>query len=303
MESRDKDAGQYSGWWLLAIAALGAIFCALLFFGFEWTSGRKDIDKLGQMGDFFGGMLNPLVSALTLFVAISVWQLQKKELKATQKALDEQAKTAEQQRQEQRFFDLLNVYQRTVDSIFFVVRTPLTHGEFQTQYTGKEAIAQFMESVGAQHLQTFSKFGYRSYTSGSNTYKIMQRQDLFPFWDNETIASLFDHYFRVIFRILTEAEGLLSNQQIPDLKDQHFRYIKLFRAQLSRSELIILGFNLWLDDEGKKMLPLAEKYGLLKHLPTGHLRTELEKLHPQVFGRTRAQSLQTLPPNQPEANL
>ena len=104
-----------------------------------------------------------------------------------------------------------------------------------------------------------------------------------------------DSYTLVWTRPHAEAEALLG--------DQHIRYIKLFRAQLSRSELIIMGFNLWLNDESQNMLPLAEKYGLLKHLPTGPLRTELEKLHPQVFGHTRAHSLQALPPTQPEASL
>ena len=284
MESRDKDAGQYSGWWLLTIAALGAIFCALLFFGFEWTSGRKDIDKLGQMGDFFGGMLNPLVSALTLFVAISVWQLQKKELKATQKALDEQAKTAEQQRQEQRFFDLLNVYQRTVDSIYHATDVSRLQQNTRTllSATGKFGVSLWLSDASCLRL----------YATGDT---IIDTQNAKRDWINRDSSGSFDHYFRVVFRILSEAEALLG--------DQHIRYIKLFRAQLSRSELIILGFNLWLDDEGKKMTPLAEKYGLLKHLPKGHLRTELEKLHPKVFGHTRAQSLQALPSTQPEASL
>ncbi len=294
MESRDKDAGQYSGWWLLAIAALGACVLAVAYW-VGWSPSGPDTnaaEKLGQMGDFFGGMLNPLVSALTLFVAISVWQLQKKELKATQKALDEQAKTAEQQRQEQRFFDLLNVYQRTVESISRI--RPRSGGGTTLEYVtlaGKQVITEWLHSASLG-------------TEAMGAYNQFLLSDTFPNrWKHYDAVGMFSHYFRVIFRILTEAEGLLSNQQIPDLKDQHFRYIKLFRAQLSRSELIILGFNLWLDEEGKKMLPLAEKYGLLKHLPTGHLRTELEKLHPQVFGRTRAHSLQALPPTQPEASL
>ncbi len=275
MESRDKDTGQYSGWWLLTIAALGAIFCALLFFGFEWTSGRKDIDKLGQMGDFFGGMLNPLVSALTLFVAISVWRLQKVELQATKKALDEQAKTAEQQRQEQRFFDLLNVYQRTVDSITFASQM----NQSPVQHTGKGAIAELYRN-NASSIKDFDANGLQPATK---FYRAHTNIDLQRIWNDETIAPLFDHYFRVIFHILTEAETLLG--------DQNIRYIQLFRAQLSRTELIILGFNLWLNDESLNMIPLAEKYGLLKHLPTGHLRTELENLHPKVFG------------HQPEASL
>lgn len=299
MEPKDKDAGQYSGWWLLGIAALGACALAVAYWA-GWSPSGPDENaaaKLGQMGDFFGGMLNPLVSALTLFVAIRVWRFQEKELQATQKALDEQAKTAEQQRQEQRFFDLLNVYQRTVDSITMESQT----NQSPVKHTGKRAI----DWIYRKNFRVLKDFDDRLELEPQPSYVLLRktpRDILQKAWSQET-TSLLNHYFRVIFRILTEAEGLLSNQQIPDLKDQHFRYIKLFRAQLSRSELIILGFNLWLDDEGKKMLPLAEKYGLLKHLPEGHLRTELEKLHPKVFGHTRAQSLQALPPTQPEANL
>ena len=289
-KDKDKDAEPYSGWWLLAIAALGACALAVAYW-VGWSPSGPDTnaaEKLGQMGDFFGGMLNPLVSALTLFVAISVWQLQKKELKATQKALDEQAKTAEQQRQEQRFFDLMNVYQRTVDSITFASQM----NQSPVQHTGKGAIAELYRN-NASSMKDFDANGLHP---ARHHFPAQTNNDLKRIWNHETIAPLFDHYFRVIFRILTEAEALLG--------DQHIRYIKLFRAQLSRSELIILGFNLWLDDEGKNMLPLAEKYGLLKHLPNGHLRTELEDLHPQVFGRTRAQSLQALSPiNQPEASL
>lgn len=268
-----------SPWWLLLLAVAGAAALALVYVGIWSFPIHKSGGELGQMGDFFGGLLNPLVSLLTLFVAISVWQLQKKEVEETRKALEEQAKTAELQRQEQRFFDLLNVYQQAVSSIFVVARMPSSNGEFPVQYAGKEAIAQVMRSEGNIELRYFNEHGYGAWTSAFHT--VQKREQLIPFWCNETTASLFDHYFRVVFRILSEAEALLT--------DQHFRYIKLFRAQLSRSELIILAYNLWLDDEGKKMVPLAEKYGLLKHLPNGHLRTTLEQELPsRVFGRTRA---------------
>lgn len=298
MEPKDKDAGQYSGWWLLAIAALGACVLAVAYW-VGWSPSGPDTnaaEKLGQMGDFFGGMLNPLVSALTLLVAISVWQLQKKELKATQKALDEQAKTAEQQRQEQRFFDLLNVYQRTVDSISHA-RTQTHRDNIETVVSqGKFALSEYLSDsndrgYSGHKWSQYARRGHAKWGRLSDT-TMKTYSDCVSYWERD--AAQFDHYFRVIFHILTEAEALLG--------DQHIRYIKLFRAQLSRSELIILGFHLWLDGEGKKMLPLAEKYGLLKHLPTGHLRTELEKLHPKVFGHTRAQSLQALPSTQSEAN-
>lgn len=287
IDPKPEELSGYAGWWLLVIAVCSAIALAVVYWwGWQVPTASKP-EQLGQMGDYFGGLLNPLVSTLTLFVAISVWRLQKKEVEETRKALEEQAKTAEQQRQEQRFFDLLNVYQQAVSSIFVVARMPSTNGEFPVQYAGKEAIAQVMRSEGTIQLRYFNEHGYGARISAS--YTVQTREQLIPFWCNETTASLFDHYFRVVFRILHEAETLLGSQ--------HVRYIKLFRAQLSRSELIILAYNLWLDDEGKKMIPLAEKYGLLKHLPNGHLRTTLEReLPPLVFGRTRAAELAATAP-------
>lgn len=287
IDPKPEELSGYAGWWLLVIAVCSAIALAVVYWwGWQVPTASKP-EQLGQMGDYFGGLLNPLVSTLTLFVAIGVWRLQKKEVEETRKALEEQAKTAEQQRQEQRFFDLLNVYQQTVGAIFVVARMPSTSGEYPVQYSGKEAIAQYMRGAAAEQLRHFHEIGYGAWTPQGNQVK--GREDLIPFWCTEVTKSLFDHYFRVVFRLLSEAEALLGSQ--------HIRYIKLLRAQLSRSELIILAYNLWLDEEGKKMIPLAEKYGLLKQLPKGHLRTTLEQELPaQVFGRTRAAELTATPP-------
>ena len=273
MEPKDKDAGQYSGWWLLGIAALGAILCALLFFGFEWTSDRNSIDKLGQMGDFFGGMLNPLVSALTLFVAISVWQLQKKELKATQKALDEQAKTAEQQRQEQRFFDLLNVYYQTVNVISYTRQTIKGVERSYRDYNGKAAMAAWLRN--ALELRDFALNRGDVSTNNDPTDhadEIQHMDRMFVNWRDYEAREYFDSYFRVVSHLLAEAKGLLG--------EQHHRYVVLFRSQLSKSELVLLAYHFWLDPESNQSLQFAETYALLKDLDRGDLRTELE----QEFG-------------------
>lgn len=276
--------------WIVGLVSL----CLLVIYAlvFRHLPATETPSAWGTFGDYLGGVLNPLVSTFTLVVAVRVWQQQKVELEQTKEALKEQAKTAEQQRQEQRFFDLLNVYQQTISAIFVVARMPSTNGEFPVQYTGKEAIAQFLRSSNAEHLVNFDKNGYGGWTGEFD--QISNRKGLLGPWNHEAVTALFDHYFRVVFRILSEVEVLLG--------EQHFRYIKLFRAQLSRSELIVLGFNLWLDDEGGNMVPLAEKYGLLKHLPKGHLRSEIEKLHPRAFGRRRVQALQPVVEPQTKAD-
>ena len=64
-------------WGLLAVAAICAAALAFVYWGDIPFKPHNKASELGQMGDFFGGLLNPIVSALTLFVAINVWCFQK----------------------------------------------------------------------------------------------------------------------------------------------------------------------------------------------------------------------------------
>jgi Putative phage abortive infection protein len=225
---------------------------------------------LGQLGDYFGGLLNPIVSFLTLIVAVAVWRLQKAEMHETQIAFKKQAETAEQQRVQQRFFDLLNLYHRTVDTVQV---DNLDHGSIQgRRYQGKAALTSLLRQGvygGDQLLIHFQMNGLSEDITGEKLKKTWHK------------LGYLDHYFRAIYRLLKESEPLLG--------EEHFRYVKLLRAQLSQDEVSLLGLNMWLDEQGQNMLPLAEKYGILKHLPKGHLRTELEaRFPPLVFGRSFA---------------
>ena len=87
------------------------VFVAYFVFFTFFQDARISTDPgdWGTLGDYFGGLLNPVVSLATLMVAYAVWKQQKDELRQTKEALEEQARTAEQQRQEHRFFDCLYV--------------------------------------------------------------------------------------------------------------------------------------------------------------------------------------------------
>lgn len=291
-EDKEHVLKAWAGWLLIGFAVAAAIVLILAYGRFfpqvndflHVKLNFREASAWGQLGDFMGGILNPLISACTLAVAVMVWNLQKTELSATQKALKEQAETAEQQRQEQRFFDLLNVYQQTVSSISMVARMS-SSAEIPVHYSGKEAIAHFLRSRDAKFLIQFDSKGFRErgFSSEASKLEAIHKPDhssLLPDWNDEQIRSLFDHYFRVVFRVLFESNHLLGAQS--------HRYVELFRAQLSRGELLLLGFSLWLDKDGQQMIPLAENYELLKYLQIGHLRTELEKTNPKMFGTAQA---------------
>ncbi len=255
---------------------------ALLLFVYIFTFHKLPLNEnpaaWGSFGDYMGGLLNPIISLFTLVVAVSVWQLQKTELLETRKALEEQGKTAEQQRREQRFFDLLNLYRATVDSI--VLEYSRLSGAISTTYSaiGKRAFGLLTSASDANPFPQ----RIRSFFSAQGDYPHWEDPDpiyVSSLWQKH--SPVLDHYFRVVFTLLREAEPLLH--------DDRFRYIKILRAQLSRDEVCLIAMNLLFDEEGQRMRNLVKEYGLLKHLPQNYLRGIAERdLHPLSFGRTWA---------------
>jgi hypothetical protein len=249
--------------WLNCLPAIAGLLALALIAGYAFSFQELPVTAnpaaWGAFGDYMGGLLNPLISLFTLVVAMKVWGLQKTELRETRKAVKEQGKTAEQQRREQRFFDLLNLYQETL-------KTLVIEG-----VSGKAALNKW-------HKLTFNAgILQQCLSSDGNSTNQHQtsNQEKTNYWNE--LSPRFDHYFRTIFSILKELEALL--------KEDHIRYAKLFRAQLSRDEVTLLAFHILFGTEGKKMRPLVEKYGLLKYLTQDKLRNyAIEELDPVVFG-------------------
>lgn len=101
MSSENEEPGP---WWKSrqACVVIGAI--ALMFFvaglyaaRFGWWLGRSlslDPASWGEFGDYFGGVLNPIVALAALGLLAWSISIQRSELKATQKALRDQAESA-----------------------------------------------------------------------------------------------------------------------------------------------------------------------------------------------------------------
>ncbi|EFX60101.1 hypothetical protein DAPPUDRAFT_125505 [Daphnia pulex] len=272
-----KYAGHPHQWpWFVMIAAgILVLSYGYVFRALPWTSNPS---AWGSFGDYMGGLLNPAVSTLTLVVAIKVWAQQREELEETKRALKDQAETAQANRREQRFFDLMQVYQQTLHTF------QGTTGRGDSR-NGKPALDIWLTS----QKQLGGMIGSEALRGRLNPEATRAQAHLdnwidqaIQHWKKPYVEDSLNHYFRVIFRILHDAEDLLE-------QDRH-RFIRIFRAQLSRTELLLLGLNLWITEEGQKMQPIACEYGLLKHLPQCNLRDVLEKdLPPLVFGRRFAE--------------
>lgn len=273
-QAKPTDTVTEASWlnWLPAIAGvLAATLIGSYIFAFQKLPVTENPAAWGTFGDYMGGLLNPLISLFTLIVAMKVWGLQKTELLETRKAVEEQGRTAEQQRREQRFFDLLSLYHTTVQSIATGVRD---NQSGLLVVHGKEAIARLVVDNGFRSIVGSPR--------NDATY-IPVQQSLKAAEQSQRMGLFLDHYFRVVFTFLREAEIILGAE--------HFRYVKLFRAQLSRGEPETPAINLVFDGEGMKMRILVARYGLLKHLQQSQLhRWAEEELAPNSFGRNYAQT-------------
>lgn len=273
----------WNHWWLLivpvAVAIVAMVAYSVTFH--DWPTNEVP-EAWGSFGDFLGGLLNPVVSTLTLVVAFRVWHLQreaiaiqKTELAETKAELKNQADTAEANRREQRFFDLMQVYQQTLDGYqefrdnYHRIGKPAIHywvlGD-GSHYSGMDKIVKSTQwDLRSRILSDTDQQSYQTWKQSTKDTKLVRPQD-------------YAHYFRVVYRILCDAESLLN-------EDRH-RFIRIFRDQLSSSELFLLGLNLWASPEGQKMQVIASEYSLLKHLPAGDFRNLLEQELPRdVFGR------------------
>lgn len=257
--------------WVVGLTALVLVIAYVVTF--HELPSNESPSAWGTFGDFLGGLLNPLISTCTLIVAVAVWRQQKIELSETKAALEDQAKTAQANRREQRFFDLMQIYQQTLDSFQEMSGGHAKHG--------KSALDLWLKSKNS--LQGPSPLeGHLNPTKERRQAHIENWKDSSAtIWVRDDHSGKFDHYFRVVFRILQDADDLLEEDK--------YLFMRLFRAQLSRAELTILGWNLWQGVEGKKMHGIACAYGLLKHLPKNALRSMLEKdLPSEIFGRKYA---------------
>lgn len=265
--------------WVVGGAALGLVIAYVWTFHTLPTS--ESPPAWGAFGDYVGGILNPLVSTFTLIVAVKVWQLQKKEMADTRKLVDDQTKTAERQRQEQRFFDLLNTYHRTLDAISYDKGMSRAAGDPLDQlvtFRGREAIREWLSSHRSfgEFIQPFGRYVAHEPLPTSEVNKPLLDQFALEWGGSSEVSDRFGPYLRTVDKILATANLVLTNHKL--------EYLHLFRAQLSNSELALIGYQVLLGQEGSELQKNVEQFGLLANLSHGDLRSALsDRLSTSAF--------------------
>jgi len=218
--------------------------------------------SFGEWGDFFGGVLNPILTFLTFMGLLITIIIQQKELRESRDEFKGQKEALEKQQEEMtiqsfdnKFFQMLNSFNKTTDSLNANVNG--------TNYQGKEVFKQLHDN-----LKEKIRFSYDEDLSTGNTDKNKIIYFLKIFKDfNNMFDTTFKYYFINLYQLIK-----FIDEDIPYKGEKKLKYAKkytnLIRAQLSKSELILLAYNAIgiIEFSGQNYKKLIEEYSFFEHM-------------------------------------
>lgn len=253
---------------VLSIIFIISIVAVIIMFSWASSNMPASIEK-GPFGDYIAGVLNPILTFLTLFgVLISIF-LQRRELSLTRAelersadALENQISSIELQNFEATFFQMLNTFNSIVASV------DLIRPETGDKTTGRDCFKVFYTRLSRCFRENSKK------SQGKYKAESVLRLSYFQFWKSHSLE--LGHYYRTLFSIFRFLD------ENPLSKPYH---AKLLRAQLSDQELLLLFYNC-LSKEGRKFEKYAIKYELFDNLPTYRLLEtgHLSQIDSRSFG-------------------
>ena len=250
---------------VMVLALFLANLCLIFFF---------DKEQRGTFGDQFGAV-NALFSGLAFAGLIYTiilqrhdlklqrrdLRLQREELALTRKEMEEQTaefekqnETLKIQRFENTFFNMLSQFQKVVNSLTARYKS---RGE-EIMVDGREVFKAGFEDMSVFVAIPDGNRELRRYKGIQGTLKSEGLEG----YVKADVPSLFDHYFRLLYRILK----FVKDTPLITEFDDEYEYTSMLRAILSRYELAWLYYNGLSEYGCEKLKPLIERYAMLKNL-------------------------------------
>jgi len=253
------------------------------------TGNLIKAEKVGQFGDFIGGLVGSLwaLAGVVLFYValkeqridfrtnqevlktqlnafkqqVKEFELQRKELELTREVFSQQSETLKLQQFESTYFSMINLHHQIVNSIDITTNKKVKLPLKTITYTSRDCFNFFITELNDIYLTNLTNNEASRIDEAYKKLYLENQSDL-------------GHYFRNLYNIL----------KFIDKKNQgdKFFYSNLLRAQLSSSELILLFYN-GISQFGKfKFKPLIEKYHFLQNIPKKQL---LMKSHLEFYNK------------------
>lgn len=271
MKTWDKDGMAWMKKNIVWLMLGGVATLFLLNMSLIWII--DDSNWRGTFGDQFGAV-NALFSGLAFTGLIYTiilqrrdlelqrndLKLQREELALTRQEMEEQTAEFEKQNEtlriqrfENTFFNMLSQFQEVVNNLSVSARVKSEN----VVLTGRDSFQVLFERavVYIPNPQRDREFvGIRGMKA------VLDNYGLEGYMNSET-PTQFDHYFRLLYRILK----FVKTSPLINRFEDEYEYTSILRATLSRYELVWLYYN-GLTYGKNKLKPLIERYAMLKNL-------------------------------------
>ena len=257
---------------LLTIIAMIAFAIVVSVFGFYFYKFPDALSNskadLGTLGDFVGGILNPLLSFLALIILLRTFSMQREELviqreelKDTKEILKTQSQTQIKQQFESTFFALLNVHNQILDK-----------NNLDLLNICKRLFNKFNDSV-----ELSGEEGDNAFCKESEFFQLCRAKKRL-----ERENYLCGHYLQTLYQTLKFVATNSPDSQIGlDFDSEKIRnsvvglnekmYSDIVRASLTSNSVHLLAVNCYCENEENnicwKYKLLIERYALLEHTP------------------------------------
>jgi uncharacterized membrane protein len=224
---------------------IGLLIVIILWFGsIVWFAGVlswMSWSDRASIGDTFGAV-NALFAGLAFVAVVITLYLQSQTIKDTR---EEQ----EQQSFENKFFQLLRIHNDIIEGIEKSDKTRYGNIIVKGRQRLKEIFDSFINDINGEYNAN------PSIDAKKTILKVFEAH----FKKNEHELA---HYFRNVYHIIAFIDRSLL------VDEKKWEFIKLFRAQLSSHELLLIFYNgIWYKEGKGKFKPLMEKFALFEHMP------------------------------------
>lgn len=222
----------------------------------------------GTVGDFFGGILNPIFALFAFYWLTYSVRLQTKELAETRNELKKAASAQEESARHQKAIaELENENVITQKELLALQERTLLSQQEANQAQQKQIEIQNFESLFFELVKTKNNAISMISTSERNRSGEFNLTGLNVFKDKlsflKAIQDFYKHYEESIYDIFSSYIGVCNQILILLLKNNNVTYINIFKATLSRVELEILFVSGFVNRELKENI---EKTHLLENL-------------------------------------
>lgn len=246
-----------------------AVFFIFSVLGLTYMlQNSTDFTERGTFGDMFG-FANAMFTGFSVVGLLYTILLQRKDINKQREDLKKQTDFLHVQNFENTFFQMLNLFNSIIESTEM-------NSEGRPTERGRKVfnlIREFNSSVLIGYWRSSKIVEEEILENGIE----LAKQNITDYYTKEYLANIYDktyskygdilgHYFRTyyhIIKLIDRTDGINKQQ-----------YISIARAQLSKSEQILLFFNCLHSNGKDKFKPLVEEYHLLHNIDSSLLESE-----------------------------